>query len=316
MNDIKKINRIYYYCSLEAFMSIMENSSIRMCDILKSNDSSEIEYGIKLLRRYLKNSCVSFSNEHIVDNTIKEFFINIDYNGLISEIINKNQLVYYCTCFSSERDLLSQWRGYANDGKGVAIGFYTQDFIDEGKYINVRFDKIIYDEETQKQCLINCIKSQLDGIKESKGKTQLCLYENAIKQAIFSFIYEIAFFKNEAFKEENEWRLVCYFNYNHACSKTIKNDGLQTVSACKIADFESETYNKGLINRKIRFKCTDEKVSSFIEFCFKTVKKSIISDVIIGPKAKADLTDISLFLCSNGYDLAKIKIRKSAATYQ
>ena len=27
------------------------------------------------------------------------------------------------TCFSEERDLLSQWRGYANDGAGFSVTF-------------------------------------------------------------------------------------------------------------------------------------------------------------------------------------------------
>lgn len=32
-------------------------------------------------------------------------------------------VVLYAACFSEEKDLLSQWRGYANNGAGVAIGF-------------------------------------------------------------------------------------------------------------------------------------------------------------------------------------------------
>jgi len=32
----------------------------------------------------------------------------------------------YITCFSRNGDLLSQWRAYGNDGKGVSIGFYSK----------------------------------------------------------------------------------------------------------------------------------------------------------------------------------------------
>ena len=314
MNEIKKINRIYHYCSLETFVSIMENSSVRMCDILKSNDSAEIEYGRKLLRKYLKSLCLSFCNEHISDSGIKAFFLNIDYNTVITEMIDNNQLIYYTACFSSERDLLSQWRGYANDGKGVAIGFFTQDFINESNYKNVRFGKIIYDEETQKNCLNEYIQKRLMGVEEAKGKECLCLYENAIKQAIHSFLYEIAFFKSEAFKEESEWRLVCYLNYDNLDSATVNKEGFHPICYEGIANFGSDCDD--LITRKIKFKCTDKKLVSYIDFNFQNVKKSIVSDIMIGPKAQVSNTDISLFLSVNGYDLSKIKVRKSTATYQ
>ena len=41
------------------------------------------------------------------------------------EFFNENHadFRYYVTCFSYQNDLLSQWRGYADDGRGAAIGF-------------------------------------------------------------------------------------------------------------------------------------------------------------------------------------------------
>lgn len=316
MYKSKEINRIYYYCGLEAFVSIMENSSIRMCDILKSNDSAEIEYGRKLLRRYLKSICISFCNERNEDSEIKEFFSNIDYNTLITETIDNNQLIYYSACFSSERDLLSQWRGYANDGKGVAVGFFTQDFINQNQHKNIRFGKIIYDEETQKECLKKCVWDELNIIKKANGEIQYSSFENALKKAIYNALYEIAFFKNNAFKEESEWRLVCYFNYNNLNVNVANKDGFKAVCYNRVSDFELKAHNDGLITRKIKFRCSDKKLSSYIEFNFQDVKKNIVSDVMIGPKSEIDNADIGLFLSVNGYDLSKIKIRKSVATYQ
>lgn len=316
MNETKKINRIYHYCSLEAFISIMENGSLRMCDIMKSNDSAEIEYGIKLLRGYLRNLCLSFCNEHIVDSDIKEFFIGIDYDELISQIIDNNQLIYYTACFSSEKDLLSQWRGYANDGKGVVIGFFTKDFMNENNFGNARFGKMIYDEEMQKNCLKECIENRLKDVVQVNGHADLCLYENAIKEAIYSILHEIAFFKNNAFKEENEWRLVCYLNYNSSDSAATNREGFQTICSDRIKEFECANNDKSLIKRKIKFKCTEKKLVSYIEFDFQNVKKSIVSDIMIGPKSQVSYADIRLFLNANEFDLSKIKVIKSNATYQ
>lgn len=40
-------------------------------------------------------------------------------NGVHSNFLMKT----FCVCFSESKDKLSQWRGYAQDGKGIAIGF-------------------------------------------------------------------------------------------------------------------------------------------------------------------------------------------------
>lgn len=59
-------------------------------------------------------------------------------------------------CFTGNGDLLSQWRGYGDDGRGVAVGFRRSDinaFLDwwsrfelvtEGKYRQLRHDAVYY----------------------------------------------------------------------------------------------------------------------------------------------------------------------------
>jgi hypothetical protein len=56
-------------------------------------------------------------------------------------------MMTFVACFSEAGDLLSQWRGYANDAQGISIGFYKpilQTF-DTGGY-NYHFKKVIYKE--------------------------------------------------------------------------------------------------------------------------------------------------------------------------
>lgn len=40
----KRPELVYHYCSLETFYAIIQNSTIRMTNISKSNDSKEIKY--------------------------------------------------------------------------------------------------------------------------------------------------------------------------------------------------------------------------------------------------------------------------------
>ena len=103
--------------------SILKNRSLRLTNILKSNDSMEISwicryYDAEFKRAYENASDLfrsKISSERLM-GYVKLF---------TDEFFNENHadFRYYVTCFSYQNDLLSQWRGYADDGRGAAIGF-------------------------------------------------------------------------------------------------------------------------------------------------------------------------------------------------
>lgn len=49
---------------------------------------------------------------------------------------------------------------------------------------------------------------------------------------------------------------------------------------------------------------------------FESIKDIMLAEIVIGPKSEIDDKDLRLFLLSNGYNLSKINIRKSSATYR
>lgn len=66
----------------------------------------------------------------------------------------------YTICFSGNGDLLSQWRGYAKDGTGVAIGFKTKylekfktSIRDRGVKMTSRFGRVSY-KDYEMECLL------------------------------------------------------------------------------------------------------------------------------------------------------------------
>lgn len=56
------------------------------------------------------------------------------------------------SCFSKNGDLLSQWRAYAEDGKGFSIGF-DSNYIYHGLGVNI--NSVVYEEETQYRLILN-----------------------------------------------------------------------------------------------------------------------------------------------------------------
>ena len=103
---------VYHYCSVDTFFNIIRNSSMWLSDIAKSNDYQECircrEFVNKGMEEYLRDDVESLK-------AWKTWY----ENGVYSNFSMKT----FCVCFSESKDKLSQWRGYAQDGKGIAIGF-------------------------------------------------------------------------------------------------------------------------------------------------------------------------------------------------
>ena len=101
------------------------------------------------------------------------------------EFFNENNadFRYYVTCFSYQDDLLSQWRGYADDGRGAAIGFdldvlkqIVQVSPEKSQSSVVSLHKISYSESEQKETvhqivceLVSEIEKMLQEEKELTG---------------------------------------------------------------------------------------------------------------------------------------------------
>ncbi len=319
MNNVPEI--VYHYCSLDSFYSIIKNSTIRLTNISKSNDRDEIRYCFDAFEDTLRKSCMEFAQKYIDNIEVKKFFSEIDYDSLVSRAVINESLIYYVACFSSEADLLSQWRGYANDGKGIAIGFYSRNFISAKDLKNIKYNKIIYDMNTVKLGLHDYIIEKLKKANlKAKNNLSISPYIDAINDIISGMVYNAVFYKNPVFQEENEWRLVFYpFGNIRNLLISHKSKDLSSNQLFYDRMYEPIEYKKdykGLIRGNMQFRCTDDKMISYFDINFDSIKNYMLADIVIGPKSNTDDKDLRMFLMSNGYDLSKINIRKSKATYR
>ena len=170
---------VYHYCSLESLNSILKNRSLRLTNILKSNDSMEISwicryYDAEFKRAYENASDLfrsKISSERLM-GYVKLF---------TDEFFNENHadFRYYVTCFSYQNDLLSQWRGYADDGRGAAIGF-DLDVLKEVVTVSpeiskpsiVSLHKISYSEAEQREVVHQIVQELVDEIEKILQKEE------------------------------------------------------------------------------------------------------------------------------------------------
>lgn len=103
---------VYHYCSLEGFLSIIKNASLWISDISKSNDCIEGSYIYNKIKSRIEREL------EITPEDLHAWKTGCKVNEVADHL-----MLTYVACFSERKDCLSQWRDYADDGKGISIGF-------------------------------------------------------------------------------------------------------------------------------------------------------------------------------------------------
>ena len=174
---------IYHYCNLDALIAIMKNKVIWASNYRYLNDAKEINIAVEKIDDnidLIKKGIESFNGYQSVIRCLKSSMVSYDY---------------YITSFSQEPDVLSQWRAYAQNGRGASIGFDEKVLIK----LDLKIHEAIYGD-TLIDSVIELGKGYLTKRKESASIK--------IDQLESEFAELIGSFKGEAFKEEREKRLI------------------------------------------------------------------------------------------------------------
>ena len=305
---------LYHYCTLDTFYNIMKNQSIWLSDVTKSNDSKELVWAtrqceIAVIRKFLEYSERMKANDNFINTRFVDFHKITDQ---FQSMDTSKSLKSWVFCLSEKGDNLGQWRGYADDGKGISIGFYSSIFNSQIPTINgpmdfnqdkiyCIFDKIEYDTFDINQLLtpadLNILSSSCE-FEELEG----CFRKLMLYATVLAPLY-----KSDAFAEEKEWRLVYQTNTKALMNGMIpsKSNLYSEEPMFEIVDYSFTPKNNTLI--------------SHIELKIKDIKNAIAS-VTIGPKSNLTELDVKLFLISIGllHDIKdeSIKVLRSSASYR
>lgn len=264
----------YYYCSLDTFLNIIKNEQIFLSDPLKMNDSSEIRWYLEMLNNDFKKIDDSDS---LFDIMRRDIGFDFTFEELISTLDSKGQNSIYISCFSMESDLLSQWRAYAKDGMGVSIGF-DLDLVASADNLLVR--EVIYTDETNFSNPWDLVDFSLDLFAPHEIRTVIS--ENKIKsktEQINVFLHEIiptlAIYKNSAFKEENEVRIIY----------------------CDNMMFEKILDSHNALTKKLKIEKAEHdfrivKDNDITEFVRLNLDPRCIKEICIGPKCLLTVSDV------------------------
>lgn len=129
---------------------------------------------------------------------------------------------------SKSPEVLSQWRGYADDGQGMALGFSKDFFNSYADGVHNLVDCIYDNHKDEIEKLKIELSEEIQQVtelyhSEKGGNAQMrLLEENAT--IIDSLFYRLLAIKNSAFKEEQEVRFVTHCNRRES-SQRVSRDG-------------------------------------------------------------------------------------------
>ena len=294
---------IFHYASLETFKSIIENHCIWLCDVQKSNDSTERTYFEQVLLKVIDDLLANPSE-------IKSFSPYAEKALATFKDTYRNQRPnippIYSASFSFDGDLLSQWRAYASDGTGVSIGFHQEFFTKAFRSPN---SWII---EYSKNAAISACKSRIIAnlqIVSLESQNDEREFLNRFTLLLLHFMeYHSMLYKHSQFCEEREYRITYRYGTRYYENSTTTT----TLSTTSLREIPVDT---GFTLSKKKYRISNNRLSSYYELSFDEIRKHIISKIIIGPKCQTDPADIKMFLKDCGYD-GNIRIQRSEIPYR
>ena len=213
-NEIeKRTNLIYHYTDENGLWGILSSGTIRATNIFSLNDPNELKHGLEIAQLVFEDKAKELSNFE------KEFVRKF---RVFTQKKSKDLVNLYCLSFSLHYDELSQWRSYANDGKGFAIGFnknkienYLKSEINEtnGGFLINYDNKELIEKYTY---LFNLAIPLIEKVKMSKtSQIEINKLLKTISSLLAIRVLEISFhFKHEAYKSESEYRLLKLLPFN------------------------------------------------------------------------------------------------------
>jgi WD40 repeat protein len=277
-NNGNKTLTLCHYCSLESFFSIIISKRLWLTDSEYTNDRYETKWLDEIVYNIFEN--LKSTNASQIEKIKK----------LEEQYKRVKPKKHYLLSFSLLGDMLSQWRGYGDDGKGIAIEFSSSH-----KKTNLLFktygvyhDKVEATLETDSTCF---------GFEEVEYKIEHTI-QNIIEKTLnndrnYEFnailIKELSTrAKHFTFQEEQEVRLT------------------YTPDNCTNLDGDI---------KNLRYRVNDNQLIPYYEYDFSR-NAQFIEKVILGPHSNVNPSELSNFLDLNGFGHVDVELSKSAYRYK
>lgn len=204
---------LYHYTTAPGLLGIFSSRSLHATHNAYLNDKSEGQYARELIAKAFESySGPGKAREHLLPE--------VGVRGLgATEVL---ALRPYVVSFCEDGDLLSQWRGYGDQGGGYALGFTVwpqgigqpqqhSAYLQHSEHFILR--RIIYEEEEQIAIVHDVINKAVGVLDEASAVMQqpdeLERVAQICRLSVMRQVgYLSACLKHPAFRDETEWRAI------------------------------------------------------------------------------------------------------------
>jgi hypothetical protein len=177
---------------LEVAQPVIEEDDVRLSHAEYSNDQMEMRAAETVIR-----STLSFApqSQFVTD-------VEVTYGTLAPDL----DAFIFCMSTGTQgrpnpQDVLSQWRAYGQDGRGISLTLETKGITDlVQRTPGLRINPVIYDKALQVQLIQDILAEGL--ARHNSGDP------NAVAATIGALVFTMPLMKAAGFAEEREWRLI------------------------------------------------------------------------------------------------------------
>lgn len=190
---------LYHYTTANAVLSMLKEKTVRATHTDYLNDLSEVHHGQGLIDDRLQVA----TGDGKAGAMLKIARETIDQS--------QSRWNHYVFCMSERHDDLTQWRAYANRGRGFAMefNFFRSDFRTLPLRERMFMQRVIYSNRDKIASIDAVITSFTD--LHQRLTNDFPAYEVASEVGITCaevLMLQRTFFKDSRFESEHEWRLV------------------------------------------------------------------------------------------------------------
>lgn len=164
---------LYHYTDARGLLGIVQSGQLWASSAAFLNDSTEMVY----MRDVLAEVAQEFREKYEVEAEIRDYAADAyagtgrfsDAQRRTASVISVLEMAptfpgglfdVYVSCFCSDDDLLSQWRGYPSSGGGYAVGLRSESLRQGGGLLR----RVVYDEQTQRELLRDLLAPVIDAV--------------------------------------------------------------------------------------------------------------------------------------------------------
>jgi len=278
---------IYHYTDDMGLRGILESGRLWLTDIFNLNDPSELKHGLEISIKLLEE------NTTVNPPEVGEFFKQVVriLRGQVDPIAH-----YFVCCFSDAGDDLGQWRAYADNGRGYALGF-------DGNTLRQAFDSgkggvdpgrseftVTYEDVSLVEIQKEIIHKTIPFVSVPRGRNLTdeninCYIRELLVRLLMLLFSSAIFFKHHAYSNEREYRFL-------------------------------SMHRAGPVPDQ-KFRSRPHSLIRYREFDWKTVVGESLKEIVIGPAADPNLAFPFVRNCLHAYHPGTdIRVRQSDIPYR